>query len=109
MIAVFFPLTMVSGMSGVLFKQLGWMMCHHVYFYRRGTVVDTDALFSVASFAEETIENVQTLFHPIEKALDGLILGMRKDVELGSSSSSGCDCGMYCFLHCQLCCVQRNR
>ena len=27
MIAVFFPLTMVSGMSGVMFKQLGWMMC----------------------------------------------------------------------------------
>ena len=27
MIAVFFPLTMVSGMSGVLFRQLGWMMC----------------------------------------------------------------------------------
>ncbi len=25
--AVFFPLTMVTGMSGVLFKQLGWMMC----------------------------------------------------------------------------------
>lgn len=27
MIAVFFPLTMVTGVSGVLFKQLGWMMC----------------------------------------------------------------------------------
>ncbi|MCQ2258266.1 MAG: efflux RND transporter permease subunit [Bacteroidaceae bacterium] len=27
MIAVFFPLTMVPGMAGVLFKQLGWMMC----------------------------------------------------------------------------------
>ena len=27
MIAVFFPLTMVTGMAGVLFKQLGWMMC----------------------------------------------------------------------------------
>ena len=27
MIAVFFPLTMVTGMSGVLFRQLGWMMC----------------------------------------------------------------------------------
>ncbi|ETK05679.1 hypothetical protein T229_01710, partial [Tannerella sp. oral taxon BU063 isolate Cell 5] len=27
MIAVFFPLTMVTGMTGVLFKQLGWMMC----------------------------------------------------------------------------------
>jgi HAE1 family hydrophobic/amphiphilic exporter-1 len=27
MIAVFFPLTMVTGMTGVLFMQLGWMMC----------------------------------------------------------------------------------
>jgi HAE1 family hydrophobic/amphiphilic exporter-1 len=27
MIGVFFPLTMVSGMTGVLFKELGWMMC----------------------------------------------------------------------------------
>lgn len=27
MIAVFFPLTMVSGMAGILFKELGWMMC----------------------------------------------------------------------------------
>ena len=27
MLAVFFPLTMVTGMSGVLFKELGWMMC----------------------------------------------------------------------------------
>ena len=32
MIAVFFPLTMVSGMSGVLFRQLGWMMCWKVRF-----------------------------------------------------------------------------
>ncbi|KAA6307306.1 Multidrug resistance protein MdtC, partial [termite gut metagenome] len=27
MFAVFFPLTMITGMTGVLFKQLGWMMC----------------------------------------------------------------------------------
>ncbi len=27
MIGVFFPLTLVSGMSGVLFRELGWMMC----------------------------------------------------------------------------------
>lgn len=25
--AVFFPLTMVTGMTGILFRQLGWMMC----------------------------------------------------------------------------------
>ena len=27
MLAVFFPLTMINGMAGVLFKQWGWMMC----------------------------------------------------------------------------------
>ncbi len=27
MLAVFFPLTMITGMAGILFKQLGWMMC----------------------------------------------------------------------------------
>lgn len=27
LIAVFFPLTMVTGMTGVLFRQLGWMVC----------------------------------------------------------------------------------
>lgn len=27
MLAVFFPLTMISGMTGVMFKELGWMMC----------------------------------------------------------------------------------
>ncbi|GHV65781.1 multidrug transporter AcrB [Bacteroidia bacterium] len=26
-VAVFFPLTMVTGMTGVLFKQLGWIVC----------------------------------------------------------------------------------
>ena len=27
LIAVFFPLTLVTGMTGVMFKQLGWMVC----------------------------------------------------------------------------------
>ncbi len=27
LIAVFFPFTLLGGMSGVMFKQLGWMMC----------------------------------------------------------------------------------
>ena len=27
LIAVFFPLTLVTGMTGVLFQQLGWMVC----------------------------------------------------------------------------------
>ncbi len=27
LIAVFFPFTMLGGMAGIMFKQLGWMMC----------------------------------------------------------------------------------
>ena len=27
LIAVFFPFTLLSGMAGIMFKQLGWMMC----------------------------------------------------------------------------------
>lgn len=27
LIAVFFPFTMLQGMAGIMFKQLGWMMC----------------------------------------------------------------------------------
>lgn len=27
LIAVFFPFTMLNGMAGIMFKQLGWMMC----------------------------------------------------------------------------------
>ena len=38
-------------------------VCHHVYFYGRRTIFDSDALFSVTSLAEETIENVQALLY----------------------------------------------
>jgi hypothetical protein len=48
------------------------MMLPSCYFYGRRTIFDSDALFSVTSLAEETIENVQVFFTPIEKALDGL-------------------------------------
>ena len=52
MIAVFFPLTMVTGMSGVLFKQLGWMMCAIIVcIHRFGFDADADALFATAPLA----------------------------------------------------------
>ena len=77
MIAVFFPLTMVSGMSGVLFKQLGWMMCVIM------TVSTISALFAVAPFTEETVEDVQTLFHSDREGAGRTRYLVCKDVELG--------------------------
>ena len=73
MIAVFFPLTMVSGMSGVLFRQLGWMMC----------VIMTVSTISALSFTpmmcaqllrlqKKQSKLFLTLYKPVERALDGL-------------------------------------
>ena len=73
MIAVFFPLTMVSGMSGVLFRQLGWMMC----------VIMTISTISALSFTPMMCAQMLRLqkkqskwfvafYKPIERALDGL-------------------------------------
>jgi len=73
MIAVFFPLTMVSGMSGVLFKQLGWMMCIIM------TVSTTSALSFTPMLCAQMLrlQKKQSKFFkkfytPIAKALDKL-------------------------------------
>ena len=110
MIAVFFPLTMVSGMSGVLFKQFGLDdVCHHVCVYRGGSVTDPDALFAITSFAEAPVEDVQALLYSDRESVGRTRYRLCENAELGSSSSSGCDCGMYCFLRCQLAVCERNR
>ena len=73
MIAVFFPLTMVSGMSGVLFRQLGWMMC----------VIMTVSTVSALSFTPMMCAQFLRLqkkqskmfiafYKPIQKALDDM-------------------------------------
>ena len=108
MIAVFFPLTMVSGMSGVLFKQLGWMMCA-IMFISTVAALSLTPLFAVAPFTEETVEDVQTLFHSDREGAGRTRYLVCKDVELGGSSSSHCYRGMYCFLHCQLAVCKGDR
>ena len=76
MLAVFFPLTMVTGMSGVLFKQLGWMMC----------VIMTVSTVAALSFTPMMCSRLLRLqkkqsklftkvYTPIEKALDALDSG----------------------------------
>ena len=73
MIAVFFPLTMVTGMSGVLFRQLGWMMC----------VIMTISTVSALSFTpmmcayflklqKKPSKIFLALYKPIEHSLDKL-------------------------------------
>ena len=73
MIAVFFPLTMVTGMAGVLFEQLGWMMC----------VIMTISTISALSFTpmmcayflklqKKPSKIFLAFYKPIERALDKL-------------------------------------
>lgn len=73
MIAVFFPLTMITGMSGVLFGQLGWMMC----------VIMTVSTISALSFTpmmcayflklkKKPSKMFLAFYKPIEHALDSL-------------------------------------
>ena len=73
MIAVFFPLTMVTGMAGVLFKQLGWMMC----------VIMTVSTISALSFTpmmcayflklqKKPSKIFLAFYKPIERSLDKL-------------------------------------
>ncbi|MCF0159867.1 MAG: efflux RND transporter permease subunit, partial [Bacteroidaceae bacterium] len=73
MIAVFFPLTMVTGMTGVLFKQLGWMMC----------IIMTVSTINALSFTpmlcgqmlrlqKKPSKLFLKLYTPIQRALDKL-------------------------------------
>ena len=73
MIAVFFPLTMVTGMAGVLFEQLGWMMC----------VIMTVSTVSALSFTpmmcayflklqKKPSKIFLAFYKPIERSLDRL-------------------------------------
>ena len=73
MIAVFFPLTMVTGMTGVMFKQLGWMMCIIM------TISTTSALSFTPMLCAQLLrlqKKQSTLFKklytPVSKSLDAL-------------------------------------
>ena len=73
MIAVFFPLTMVSGMSGVLFKQLGWMMCAIMFISTVAALSLTPMLCSqLLRLQKKPSKLFKLFFTPIEKTLDGL-------------------------------------
>jgi len=73
MIAVFFPLTMVTGMTGVLFKQLGWMMCTIMVVSTVAALTLTPMLCSrLLRLQKKPSKLFRTLYHPIQRVLDKL-------------------------------------
>lgn len=73
MIAVFFPLTMVSGVSGVLFKQLGWMMCIIMTVSTTSALSFTPMLCSLMLRLQKKQSKLFKAFYgPIGKSLDKL-------------------------------------
>ena len=73
MIAVFFPLTMVGGMSGIMFRQLGWMMCAIMFVSTVSALTLTPMLCSQLLRLQRKQSKVfKLLFGPIEKGLDAL-------------------------------------
>ena len=71
LIAVFFPLTMVTGMTGVLFRQLGWMVTIMMIISTTCALSLTPMLCSQWLRRQNSHSRLYTLFFtPIEKALD---------------------------------------
>ena len=73
MLAVFFPLTMVTGMAGVLFKQLGWMMCIIMVVSTFAALTLIPMLCSKMLRLQKKQSKAFKIFYtPIAKALDKL-------------------------------------
>ena len=74
-IAVFFPLTMVGGMAGIMFKQLGWIVCIVIAISLVAAVTLTPMLAAkMLRFNKEghTYSGLGIVFKPIDRFLDGL-------------------------------------
>lgn len=75
MLAVFLPLTMVTGMAGVLFKQLGWIVSIIMIVSTVSALTLTPMLCSQMLRLNPKKGKIYTLiFTPIEKGLDALDL-----------------------------------
>ena len=73
MLAVFFPLTMVTGMAGILFKQLGWMMCIIMIVSTVAALTLIPMLCSrMLKLQKKQSKLFKVLYTPIAKSLDKL-------------------------------------
>lgn len=72
-IAVFLPLTMITGMSGILFRQLGWMVTIILSVSTVAAITLTPMLCSIMLKLDPKRGKFQKImFTPIEKFLDAL-------------------------------------
>ena len=73
MFAVFFPLTMVSGMAGVLFKQLGWMMCIIMLISLLASLTLTPMMCAkMLKLQKKQSKAFKMFYAPIQKGLDAI-------------------------------------
>lgn len=76
LIAVFFPLTLVTGMTGVLFRQLGWMVCIMMIISTTCALSLTPMLCSQwLRLNNQHSRLYRIFFTPIEKGLDAFDRG----------------------------------
>ena len=73
-VAVFFPLTLVGGMAGILFKQLGWIVCIVIVVSMIAAITITPMLSAkMLTFqASHTYKGLGVIFKPIDRFLDKL-------------------------------------
>ena len=73
LIAVFFPLTLVTGMTGVMFRELGWMVTIIMIVSTASALTLTPMLCSLLLKKNPKHSKLfKILYTPIEHALDGL-------------------------------------
>lgn len=78
-VAVFFPLTLVSGMTGILFKQLGWIVCITVCTSTATALSLTPMLCSqLLKIQEKASSNKFSFYHFTTKCLDRLDIEYEK-------------------------------
>lgn len=79
MLAVFLPLTMITGMAGVLFRQLGWIVSIIMIISTVAALTLIPMMSSQMLKLDNKKGKLYTLFFtPIEKALDALDRGYAK-------------------------------
>ena len=84
MFAVFFPLTMVTGMAGVLFKQLGWMMCVIMLISLAASLTLTPMMCAkMLKLQKKQSKLFIIIYKPIQKVLDAIDNGYAAIINWG--------------------------
>ncbi len=79
MLCVFLPLTMISGMAGIMFKQLGWIVSIIMIVSTTAALTLVPMMCSVLLDNKHKTGKVYTaIFGPINKVLDGISRGYGK-------------------------------